>query len=80
MKDQDRPNKKERERDECRRPGANTITQEAEADHCDRPYGPRQTHDDSRADTLVVWHDLLRHYDDRRHKRQVEKSCDGGRQ
>ncbi len=80
MKDHNRPNEEERKRDECRRPGADTITQESEADHCDRPYGPRQTHDDSGAHTLVVGQDFLRHYDDRRHKRQVDKSCDGGRQ
>ena len=80
MKGQDGSNSEERERGDRGGPWANPITQEAEADHGYRSYGPRQTHDDSGAHGLVIGQDLLRHYDNRRHKRQVEKSCDDGEQ
>ena len=80
MKGQDGSNDEERERDDRGGPWADPVTQEAEADHCNRPYGPRQPHDDPGAHPFVIGQDLLRKHDDRRHQGQVEKSCDGGRQ
>ena len=79
MKGQDRPDKEERERDDRGGPRADPVAQKAEADHGYRPYGPRQTHDDSGAYALAFGQDLLRQHDDGRHQRQVEQSCDSGK-